>query len=154
MKWCIFLLHYWKMCYFELRINDYRISYRFQPSRLLSWTSFWMMLMGSQSRTLDSDLVRGGFRPPPPGSSPHFWDHFISKYFQPLASRNFPINVCLFVAETLVYKYTILCGRVLNGCSHNFKFTETCSNFCTILYLSQVDGDMSWLIMICHDLSW
>ncbi len=24
--------------------------------------------------------------------------------------------------------------RVPNGCSHDFKFTETCSNFCTILY--------------------
>ena len=52
-----------------------------------------------------------------------------SKYFQPLSSRNFPINVCLFVAETLVYKYITLFGRVPNGCSHNFKFTETCSNF-------------------------
>ncbi len=57
-----------------------------------------------------------------------------SKYFHPLASKKFPINICLFVAETLVYKYTTLFGRVWNGCSHDFKFAETCSNFCTILY--------------------
>ena len=25
MKWCIFSLHYWKMCYFELRINVYSV---------------------------------------------------------------------------------------------------------------------------------
>ena len=42
---------------------------------------------------------------------------------------------CPFVAGTLVYKYTTLFGRVLNGCLHDFKFTQTCLNFRTILYV-------------------
>ena len=33
------------------------------------------------------------------------------------------------------YIQVILFGRVPNGCSHDFKFTKTCSNFRTILYM-------------------
>ncbi len=36
------------------------------------------------------------------------------------------------VAETLVYKYTTLFGRVQNGCSHDFKLA--CWNLFKILY--------------------
>ncbi len=32
-----------------------------------------------------------------------------------------------------ISKYTTLFGRVPNGFSHDFKFTETCSDFHTIL---------------------
>ena len=77
-----------------------------------------------------------------------------SKYFHPLASKNFPINICLFVAETLVYKYTTLFGRVWNGCLHDFKFAEMCSNFRTILYLLLVwiidRAANAWLLVWCR----
>ena len=63
-----------------------------------------------------------------------------SKYFQPLASRNFPINICIVVDETLVYKYTTLVGRARNGWLHDFKFAETSSIFRKILYMCYSHG--------------
>ncbi len=47
--------------------------------------------------------------------------------------KQFPINICIVVGETLVYKYTTLFGRVHNGFLHDFKLAETNSKFRKIL---------------------
>ncbi len=45
------------------------------------------------------------------------------------------------VQVSLLGNKTTLFGRVCNGCSHDFKFVETCLNFCTILYNSVMQND-------------
>ncbi len=53
----------------------------------------------------------------------------------PTVSLRTDPDVYLFVGEALFYTYTNFLGRVSNGCLRDFKFAETCSDFCTILYL-------------------